>query len=399
MNILRLVANPSDSMAFESALQCPLVSESLSNVEIENRLLPQIRSHAEGREIPLLEAARECILKGILDSRYVSPLTTFIQHIDSWRSVYLRIGSKGSTVVADILREAASNYRSADVDRVIDIVAKRVSSFDSLTHFFDTSLQEDMLNLSPLDGGDCRGRLLLMTMQAAKGLEFNEVFLPFWVAGRLPRKVQDADNDRRLAFVSLTRARSRVHISYAISRVDATTGTALRLERSPFVTDLLQTDSPSISFSRYSLLKSAGYIGGIGVTKFNDETAFSGATNCNLGSSKKKKRAAARSPSSFVGSEEGDSGNTIDLGLLSPDSLRVEDVADLLNSKILRKDLKALFREALRIRNFSRGTIPVWTSEDRSIAPKKRAFSACTAKQLGDFLVEILRNGEGRKLR
>ena len=398
MNVLRLVASPSDSMAFESALQCPLVSKSLSNVEIDNRLLPQIRLHAEGREIPLLEAARECVLKGILDSRYVSPLTTFIQHIDSWRSIYLRVGSKGSTVVADILREAASTYRSADVDRVIDIIAKRVSSFDSLTHFFDTSLQEDMLNLSPLDGGDCRGRLLLMTMQAAKGLEFNEVFLPFWVAGRLPRKVHDADNDRRLAFVSLTRARSRVYISYAISRVDAATGTALRLERSPFVTELLQTDSPSISFSRYSSLKSASYIGSSGVTKMNDETAFSGATNCNLESSKKK-RAAARSPSRVVGGEEGGSGNTIDLGLFSPDSLRVEDVADLLNSKILRKDLKALFREALRIRNFSRGTLPVWTSEDRSIAPMKRAFSACTAKQLGDFLVEILRNGESRKLR
>ena len=57
-----------------------------------------------------------------------------------------------------------------------------------------------------------------MTMHAAKGLEFNTVILPFWVEGNVPFVKQhnfNPNDERRLAFVSLTRAREKVMITFS----------------------------------------------------------------------------------------------------------------------------------------------------------------------------------------
>jgi hypothetical protein len=53
----------------------------------------------------------------------------------------------------------------------------------------------------------------VMTMSASKGLEFDEVILPFWIDGNVP--FQNTSHERRLAFVSLTRARQKVMISFS----------------------------------------------------------------------------------------------------------------------------------------------------------------------------------------
>jgi len=55
----------------------------------------------------------------------------------------------------------------------------------------------------------------LMTLHKAKGLEFEHVFLPGWEAGIFPPHYGEIDEERRLAYVALTRGKRRVTISYA----------------------------------------------------------------------------------------------------------------------------------------------------------------------------------------
>ena len=84
----------------------------------------------------------------------------------------------------------------------------------------DISKEQESRQLQPRQGKrNSRGQglspkttLWVMTMHSAKGLEFDEVFLPFWTDSNI------REEDRRLAFVSLTRARESVRISYAINK-------------------------------------------------------------------------------------------------------------------------------------------------------------------------------------
>jgi DNA helicase-2/ATP-dependent DNA helicase PcrA len=62
---------------------------------------------------------------------------------------------------------------------------------------------------------DEAGRVRLMTLHKAKGLEFEHVFLPGWEAGIFPPHYGEIDEERRLAYVALTRGKRRVTISYA----------------------------------------------------------------------------------------------------------------------------------------------------------------------------------------
>jgi len=81
----------------------------------------------------------------------------------------------------------------------------------------------------------------LMTMHAAKGLEFDEVVLPFWVDGNVPKRA--SPDERRLAFVSLTRARERVLISY--SKMDAPRSLSpQRRAASPYIDELMRAGQP-----------------------------------------------------------------------------------------------------------------------------------------------------------
>ena len=68
----------------------------------------------------------------------------------------------------------------------------------------------------------------LMTLHKAKGLEFPHVFLPAFEAGIIPSSYGDVDEERRLAYVALTRGMRQVRISWALYRRGPT-------EPSPFV--------------------------------------------------------------------------------------------------------------------------------------------------------------------
>jgi DNA helicase-2/ATP-dependent DNA helicase PcrA len=100
-------------------------------------------------------------------------------------------------------------------------LVRSMEGFESLAAFLEhVSL---VMELEQKDSGN--DRLSLMTLHAAKGLEFETVFLPGWEEGLFPSQrtldekgTTGLEEERRLAYVGLTRAKSRVFISFAANR-------------------------------------------------------------------------------------------------------------------------------------------------------------------------------------
>jgi DNA helicase-2/ATP-dependent DNA helicase PcrA len=113
-----------------------------------------------------------------------------------------------------------------------------MESFESLAAFLEhVSL---VMEIAQDETGD---RINLMTLHAAKGLEFDTVFLPGWEEGLFPSQrtmdesgLAGLEEERRLAYVGLTRARKRIRISFAANRRVHGTWQSALLSR--FITEL-----------------------------------------------------------------------------------------------------------------------------------------------------------------
>jgi DNA helicase-2/ATP-dependent DNA helicase PcrA len=115
------------------------------------------------------------------------------------------------------------NDKSAEAPGRLENLKELVRSmeqFESLAAFL-----EHVSLVMELEQNDTEDRLNLMTFHAAKGLEFDTVFLPGWEEGLFPSQrtmdesgLAGLEEERRLAYVGLTRARKRVRVSFAANR-------------------------------------------------------------------------------------------------------------------------------------------------------------------------------------
>lgn len=119
-------------------------------------------------------------------------------------------------------RESKDSDASDRLDNLKELITNVISKYDSLQDFLEHAalmMTEDNDSLEASDNNF----VSIMTIHAAKGLEFDNVFLPAWEDGVFPndKSVQNADleEERRLAYVAITRAKKRVIISNAMSRM------------------------------------------------------------------------------------------------------------------------------------------------------------------------------------
>lgn len=116
-------------------------------------------------------------------------------------------------------RESKDNDASERLEHINELVNSVISKYDTLPAFLEHAalmMTDDNDNES-----DDKNVVSIMTIHAAKGLEFNTVFLPAWEEGIFPNEKKsdnDIEEERRLAYVAITRARTRVIITYAMVR-------------------------------------------------------------------------------------------------------------------------------------------------------------------------------------
>ncbi len=216
---LRLIAQPADDLAFERIYNTPKRG-------LGDKTLEKIHRHARARSIPLSHAAVEIVDTDELPARARATLLALVRDFARWRDLAKTaspaelartlLDESGYTAMLQAERSAESAGRLENLSEL----SRAMEDYESLGDFLEhVSLVMDN------DKADDAEKVTIMTMHAAKGLEFDNVFLPGWEEGVFPSQramdeggLASLEEERRLAYVAITRARRRCTILHAANR-------------------------------------------------------------------------------------------------------------------------------------------------------------------------------------
>jgi DNA helicase-2/ATP-dependent DNA helicase PcrA len=216
---LRVISSAADDLAFERIVNVPKRG-------LGDATLQMLHDHARKRRIPLYEAARAVIETDELKPKARGALRDLLAGFDRWRA---RAEVTSHTELAEIVLDESGYTDMWQKDRSAD-AAGRLENLKELVRSMEEfeNLQGFLEHISLVmdrDGGAEGQAVSLMTLHSAKGLEFDNVFLPGWEEGLFPsqRTLDEQgraglEEERRLAHVGLTRARRRAKIYFATNR-------------------------------------------------------------------------------------------------------------------------------------------------------------------------------------
>ena len=216
---LRLVANPTDSLAFERIINLPKRG-------IGHTTLAKIISYAVAQNVNPLEATQALCGSQELKGKTKQTLEQFLLNIFNWSGL---INNCSPAALTELILEQSGYLQMWKAEATIESrtrieniqeLIKALGDFASLREFLDyTSL------ISDNDSENSENMVSVMTIHASKGLEFNCIFLPCWEEGIFPnqRSLDESaqrglEEERRLAYVGITRARKDLYISFCASR-------------------------------------------------------------------------------------------------------------------------------------------------------------------------------------
>jgi len=229
MAYLRLAANPADEVAAKRVLNVPKRG-------VGDTSVARVDAHAAGAGIAFIEALRDAEAAGV-SGRAATGIRSFLELVDS----LCRAVDDGPATVLEVALERSGYLDELRVDRSIEAEGRLenlaelvgfAGEFDTVDEFLErVGLVADTDDLpdgdrpdgDPADESDS-GQVVLMTMHAAKGLEFPVVCIVGMEDGVFPhvRALGDPDEleeERRLAYVGITRARERLMMTHAWSRL------------------------------------------------------------------------------------------------------------------------------------------------------------------------------------
>ena len=217
---LRLLRQPADDLAFERIINLP--RRGVGEAALRN--LHELRRVEGG--ISLTQAASLAVERGLLRGKMRESVAALMDGFARWREM---LAVAGHEVVATAVLEESGYIAMWEADPSIEAVGRlenlrellrALRDFENLNEFLD-HVSLVMENEETASGA----RVSLMTLHAAKGLEFDCVFLPAWEEGVFPNQraidgggAKGLEEERRLAYVGITRARKRCVISFAARR-------------------------------------------------------------------------------------------------------------------------------------------------------------------------------------
>ncbi len=216
---LRVIAQPDDDLAFERIINTPRRGIGKASLQALHRT-------ARAGNMSLLRAAQVLVTTDELPGRARSALGDLLESFARWRELAEEVPH---TELAGIVLDESGytemwqNDRSPDAPGRLENLGELVramEAFENLAGFLEhVSLVMDV------DEAEDTEKVSLMTLHAAKGLEFDTVFLPGWEESLFPHQraldeggAAALEEERRLAYVGITRARKRVFITFAANR-------------------------------------------------------------------------------------------------------------------------------------------------------------------------------------
>lgn len=216
---LRLVQSNADDLAFERIVNVPKRG-------LGDKASQRIHQYARAERLPLLNAAARITETDELTPQARRQLANFVAQMRGWAAkagelshpelTQLILDESGYTAMLQADRSAEAAGRLENLSELV----RAMEEYDSLEAFLEhVSLVMDR------DNDDSTETVTIMTIHAAKGLEFDHVFLAGWEDGVFPSQrsmdeggTASLEEERRLAYVAITRARERASIYHAANR-------------------------------------------------------------------------------------------------------------------------------------------------------------------------------------
>eukprot|EP00752_Nemacystus_decipiens_P000516 g516.t1 len=216
---LRVVAQPADDLAFERIVNKPARG-------VGKTTLQAVHQAARLERLPLSIAARRLVETDELKPAARRSMTAILDDFDRWRRLSEGVDHLELTeTVLDesgytaMWKESKKPEAPGKLDNLKELLVA-MEEYDDLAQFLE--------HVSLVMDAEERGagpQVSLMTLHSAKGLEFGTVFLPGWEEGLFPHQramdesgLAGLEEERRLAYVGITRARARCEISFAANR-------------------------------------------------------------------------------------------------------------------------------------------------------------------------------------
>jgi len=216
---LRVIAQPADDLAFERIVNVPKRG-------LGDKAVTRLHQLARAEGLPLTLAAAR-----ILDTDELTPqarraLGNLIGDIARWRT---RLSELPHAELARLMLDESGYTGMLQADRSAE-AAGRLENLTELTRAMEEyetlgAFLEHVSLVMDNDANAEEAKVTIMTIHAAKGLEFDTVFLAGWEEGVFPSQrsldeggIASLEEERRLAYVAITRARRRAYIFHAANR-------------------------------------------------------------------------------------------------------------------------------------------------------------------------------------
>jgi DNA helicase-2/ATP-dependent DNA helicase PcrA len=219
MAYLRIINNMDDDLAFERIINVPKRG-------IGDSTLAKLHRIARGGRTSLMRGSRNIVETEEIPKKARNSLSKLIENFDRWRSLVPDISHMD--LVDTILEESGyyekwKNDKSPDAPGKLENLSELIRGMEAFEN-----LEEFLEHVSLVMENSAENRydsVSIMTLHGSKGLEFDTVFLPGWEEELFPSKKSTEEHgergleeERRLAYVGITRAKKRAHIFYAASR-------------------------------------------------------------------------------------------------------------------------------------------------------------------------------------
>ncbi|MCQ2740626.1 MAG: UvrD-helicase domain-containing protein [Alphaproteobacteria bacterium] len=217
----RVILQPDDDLALERIINKPARGIGAKSVE-------KFQNEARARHISLYQAIEQLLAEGAITGKSKTSLTDLMQHFKEWRIA--SAGLPPDDIAVSVLEDSGyfemlKNDSSPEAEGRIDNLKELINAMSDTETYPDLSAFMEHVSLVMDNDGDTNeNKVRLITLHSAKGLEFEVVFLPGWEEHLFPhqRSLDEGENaleeERRLAYVAITRAKHRLFISMAHNR-------------------------------------------------------------------------------------------------------------------------------------------------------------------------------------
>ena len=219
MAYLKVVASPDNDLAFERIINTPKRSVGDASVK-------KIYQTARARQSSLYVAANDMLMTDELSAKARTALRLLLESFARWRKqvdviphhelAEIVLDESGYTEMWQLDKSPEADGRLENLKELV----RSMSEFENLNGFL-----EHVALVMDRDQGNDEDRVNIMTLHSAKGLEFQSVFLPGWEEGLFPSKRsldekgrEGLEEERRLAYVGITRAKNHATITFAQNR-------------------------------------------------------------------------------------------------------------------------------------------------------------------------------------